>query len=935
MTKAEKTPLDILDEMATKILMVEPGDLSLIGELLDLLEQLLSDSNFSKLALLNHMAAVYKEALEKIIMGELSDSAENYDHLGQCITQMHEAVRKGDQADDSVAQEFCKRMKEIGISVDKDAFGCSGGVVEEAEEEPQPLPPGEAPDFLENKELLSGFIDEAFEHLEAIEVNVVDLEKNPDDQELINSIFRSFHTIKGTANLAKVETISALAHTIETLLDEVRSGVRPMDQNITDLVLGAEDHLRAMVQNVKDAVEQGPEQYKEFDISEYEERVKNIQEGAEVSPAPETEEQAQETSQPEPQEEVVAAGDNVQASAEPPSLDFLEDTDLLSGFIEEAFEHLESIETNVLDLEQSPDDMDIVNNIFRPFHTIKGVSGFLNLKTVNKLAHATENLLDDVRNGQRSMDSDVIDIVLTVGDCLKSMVENVKDVLENGPENYEDTDISEYIDRIKQIQQGEGGGGEIVSEEVAAEPVASEEMPSPPPAEEVPEPTAPEEVQSSPPDPEVIQAAEPVVEAPPPPPAAEPPPTPPVPPKPKAAAEPSKPSAQKRRIGSSIKVDVEKLDALVNAVGELVIMQSLVRQNPLISGIADPKLTKDFSQLSRITSELQKTAMSMRMVPIRQTFDKMIRLVRDLSKKTGKKVDLVMDGAETEIDRNMVDSIYDPLVHMMRNSVDHGVSPPEEREKVGKPGTGTVNLRAYQKGGNIVIEIQDDGEGLNTVKVRQKAIERGLIQESANLSDYELNNMIFLPGFSTADKITDVSGRGVGMDVVKKAVDKLRGKVEVNSWPGKGSQFLIRLPLTLAIIDGIIVRVGPERYIIPTVAIQESMHPEKKNYNTVHGKAETLLIRDDLVPIIRLYKVFGVEGTHTDPCDAIVVVIENEGRKRALMVDELLGKEEVVIKSLGGYMKDVKGVAGGTILGDGRVGLILDLAGLIASSEAN
>jgi len=392
-------------------------------------------------------------------------------------------------------------------------------------------------------------------------------------------------------------------------------------------------------------------------------------------------------------------------------------------------------------------------------------------------------------------------------------------------------------------------------------------------------------------------------------------------------------AAPKKKLGASIKVDVEKLDALVNAVGELVIMQSLVRQNPLITRIADPKLIKDFSQLGRITSELQRTAMSMRMVPIKQTFDKMIRLVRDLSKKTGKKVDLVMEGAETEIDRNMVDSIYDPLVHMMRNSVDHGIQTPEERIAHGKPPTGKVHLRAYQKGGNMVIEIEDDGEGLPAAKIRKKAESRGLIQPGESMSDFELNNLIFLPGFSTADQITDVSGRGVGMDVVKKAVEKLRGKVEVHSQPGKGSLFVIRLPLTLAIIDGIIVRVGSERYVIPTIAIQESMKPERKNYNTVHGRGESLLTRGNLVPIIRLYQLFGVEPTHSDPCEAIVVVVENEGRQRALMVDELLGKEEVVIKNLGG-MQDVRGVAGGTILGDGRVGLILDLAGIISDAAA-
>jgi len=397
---------------------------------------------------------------------------------------------------------------------------------------------------------------------------------------------------------------------------------------------------------------------------------------------------------------------------------------------------------------------------------------------------------------------------------------------------------------------------------------------------------------------------------------------------PKKAADVPKKS---KKVGASIKVDIEKLDGLVNAVGELVIMQAMVRANPLIASIADPKLAKDFSQLTRITSELQKTAMSMRMVPIRQTFQKMIRLVRDLSKKTGKIVNLVMEGEETEIDRNMVDSIYDPLVHMMRNSVDHGVQTPEERERLGKPGAGTVYLRAYQKGGNMVIEIEDDGQGLNTEKIRRKAIERGLIQETDNLSAHELNNLIFLPGFSTAETITDVSGRGVGMDVVKKAVEKLRGSVDVVSEPGNGSLFTIRLPLTLAIIDGIIVKVGDERYIIPTTAIRESFKPKRENYNTVKGKGEALLVRESLVPIIRLYQFFGVENPKiTDPCEGIVVVVESEGKQRAIMVDELLGKQEVVIKNLGG-LQDIQGVAGGTILGDGRVGLILDLAGLVTA----
>ncbi|MFW8600356.1 chemotaxis protein CheW [Desulfobacterota bacterium M19] len=588
----------------------------------------------------------------------------------------------------------------------------------------------------------------------------------------------------------------------------------------------------------------------------------------------------------------------------PDSLDFMEDMELLSGFIEETREHLESIEVNILDLEDNPGDMEIINNIFRPFHTIKGVSGFLNLTNIQKLAHSTENLLDDVRNNIRTMDESVIEVVLKVGDCLKLMIDNLQDTIDNGSESYKNYDISNYIRWVKRIQ-----GADAVEESAATSP---SQTPAPPvqsaeSASAAPASTAPPAASTAPgssPAPPTVSTSDNTATA--------------------------KPKSKAKKVGATIKVDVDKLDGLVNAVGELVIMQTMVRANPHITAIADPKLNKDFGQLFRITSELQKTSMSMRMVPIRQTFQKMIRLVRDLSKKTGKQANLVMEGEETEIDRNMVDSIYDPLVHMMRNSVDHGVQLPEERIRLGKPSYGTVSLRAYQKGGYMVIEIEDDGQGLNTEKIKRKALERGLIQESDNLSDHDLNNLVFLPGFSTADQITDVSGRGVGMDVVKKAVEKLRGKVDVMSEPGKGSIFTIRLPLTLAIIDGIIVQVGTERYIIPTIAIRESFRPRHEDYKTIKGQGETLLVRGTLVPIIRLYKYFKIGARYTDPCEAIVVVVESEGKQRAIMVDELLGKQEVVIKNLGG-ITDITGVAGGTILGDGRVGLILDLAGLVTA----
>ncbi|RPI77994.1 MAG: chemotaxis protein CheA, partial [Desulfobacteraceae bacterium] len=377
-----------------------------------------------------------------------------------------------------------------------------------------------------------------------------------------------------------------------------------------------------------------------------------------------------------------------------------------------------------------------------------------------------------------------------------------------------------------------------------------------------------------------------------------------------------------------VKVDTKKLDNLVDLTGELVINQSILRQNQWILGVKDQKLYHTLNQLNQITSSLQRTAMSLRMVPIRSTFQKMVRLVRDLAKNSGKEVALEMIGEETEIDRNVVEELYEPMVHMIRNAVDHGLELPGIREQNGKNRKGTVSLQAYHRGGNIVIEIEDDGRGLNKEKIVSKAKEKNLIHDESKMSEAEIYNLIFAPGFSTAEKVTDVSGRGVGMDVVKKAIEKLRGRVEINSRPGQGSKFIISLPLTLAIIEGMLVRVGRERYIIPALMILESFRPEKKQYTTVEGKAELILSRGKLIPLVRLDRIFGVPSDSAEPWDGLVVSVEYDGEQRCLLLDELLGKEEVVIKSLGEGMKEIKGIAGGAIMGDGKVGLILDISGI-------
>jgi chemotaxis protein histidine kinase CheA len=384
-----------------------------------------------------------------------------------------------------------------------------------------------------------------------------------------------------------------------------------------------------------------------------------------------------------------------------------------------------------------------------------------------------------------------------------------------------------------------------------------------------------------------------------------------------------------------VKVETHKLDGLIDLVGELVITQSLVTSNESVKQLKEQKFNKDLAQVSRITSELQRNAMSLRMVQINNTFRRMNRLVRDLAHKFEKDVEFVSVGEDTEIDRGMVEAIYDPLVHMIRNALDHGLESPKERAAMGKSPKGLVTLKAYHQGGNVVIELSDNGRGLDVDKVISKAEEKGLIQPGENLSLQQIHNLVFQPGFSTVDKITEISGRGVGMDVVRKSIEQLRGKVDFTSEPGEGSNFTIRLPLTLAIIDGMVVRVGDNRYILPTISINESFRPKPEEYFTVKNQGEMIKVRDNLLPLMRLDRIVNAEGAVRDPSEALVVVVENEGQRRCLLVDEVLGKQEVVIKSLGERLKYVRALAGGTILGDGRVGLILDINGLFDVGESS
>jgi len=555
-----------------------------------------------------------------------------------------------------------------------------------------------------------------------------------------------------------------------------------------------------------------------------------------------------------------------------------QDPELVGDFILESREHLAAVESQLLTLERDPANAEALNSVFRGFHTIKGLAGFLELWEVQKLAHETEALLDRARSTQWTITPAAIDVILESADSLRRWLSHLESLLQRRPSDPPPPHEA-LLARIRALIAGstepESSAVGLASLAGAVEPEKTAEVPA------------------------------------------------------SAAAEP----ARHRNEAMAVKVDTAKLDYLVDMAGEMVIAESLVRHDPELGKLKSQALQRKMAQMTRITAELQKTAMAMRLVPIGPLFRRMSRLVRDLSRQFGKQVAMETEGDEIELDRTIVEGLADPLMHMVRNAMDHGIETPAEREASGKNPNARLLLKAHHQAGQVVIEIADDGRGLDAAKIKAKAVEKGLLAPEKELSESETYNLIFEPGFTTAAKVTNVSGRGVGMDVVRRHIEKLRGRIEIRSKTGHGAQFLLKLPLTLAIIDGLVVGVGTERYIVPLFAVREMFRPGAETIWTVHQRAEMALVRGSLLPVVRLYRRFGVKPKSEDPRESVLVMAEVEGSRYCLLVDELIGKQEVVIKALGETFRGVTGVAGGAILGDGRVGLILDLDRLLKDSE--
>lgn len=576
----------------------------------------------------------------------------------------------------------------------------------------------------------------------------------------------------------------------------------------------------------------------------------------------------------------------------------LEHADENTGdFALEAREHLANAENAVLALEANPLDAEQVNVVFRAFHTIKGVSGFLNLPRIVEVAHAAEFLLDKVRSHKVPLSAHVLELVLASSDLLGQLIGML-----SGGEAPKERDLKILVRRLEAACDGRAlaapGGAPAPARPLAA-PAA---------------PTTPNTSESG--DGTTVASSTPAAQE------TKPAPT-------KAAA------ALIAKADQTVKVSTQRMDALVNLVGELVIAQLMVVQDPVVSKLHDQRLARNMAHLGKIVRDLQETSMSLRMVTLKATFQKMARLVRDVAAKAGKRIQLEVEGEDVELDRNVVEEIGDPLVHMIRNACDHGIEPSDERRRSGKSETGTLRLRAFHSGGSIVIEVEDDGRGLGRERILRKCLEKGLIDPSRNLAeipDSEVFNYIFLPGFSTAEKVTDISGRGVGMDVVRRNIEALRGSVEIRSTPGKGSTFSMRLPLTMAIIDGMVVRVGGQRYIVPTLNIERSFRPAREQLTMVLQKGELVRVREELLPIYRLQRMFNVREGAQELADGLLLVLEHGKRRACVFVDEILGQQQVVIKNLGNSQPQIRGVSGGAILGDGRVALIVDVGGLLESA---
>jgi two-component system chemotaxis sensor kinase CheA len=678
----------------------------------------------------------------------------------------------------------------------------------------------------------AAFYVEAGEHLQLMEAALLQLESSPRDVELLNTIFRAAHSIKGASTTFGIDEVGRFTHVLENLLERLRDGALEANAPLVELLLSSVDVIDGLIANAKDG-----------------------------APLP---------------------GNLEQVFSELHRVNGTPVADSLPIPLQEPSNTAKAVGLYRVYLKPSPE-------FFRfgqePLLLIRELS---ELGSIQKTNIDTKNLpsLGEIHPEECYLSWEV-DIAT---DCSPQAIEDVFMFLDEG---------SKY--RI---------------EAIAATPATEQGIPSNPPSDRATQAGSATTTQSTSekaPEQDKHKNTSPNMPALP------------------TAASSASASSSKAVENETVRVDRQRLDELINQIGELVIGASMVEQELL--SIPGGHGLESMAALGKIVRDLQEMSLGLRMVPIAATFQKMNRVIRDVAKKVGKQIQFVTEGDDTELDKTVVDQISDPLVHMVRNAADHGIETPEQRMECGKSPEGIVKLRAYQQGGNVYLELKDDGRGLDRKRILEKAIERGILPADAAPSDAEICNLIFQPGFSTAKEVTDVSGRGVGMDVVRRNVEALQGSVSIKSIEGQGSTITVRLPLTLAILDGLLVRLSDEVFVIPLLSVIESICIQNEEIHKIVGVGDVITLRGEVVPLLKLHRLLNIQSRASTDGQRLLVIVEDQGRRMALCVDELLGQQQVVIKNLETNFRKVPGVAGATILGDGRVALILDTFGVSNLSQ--
>ncbi len=776
-----------------------------------------------------------------------------------------------------------------------------------------PEPRLELPEEIDD-ELLAQFVANTKLGLEEFESDAIEL--TGQSTEALARIKRRLHTWKGEAGMMGLGDLARLCHATESFLEAGRPGE---DRNTT--LLTVKDTIAAALTDVLhrrpptgpiDALVQqllGEAPSTDSDSAP-------LAQGRAAVLPPSHPMAEETTSAVAPRTPAVPAATSVEEVSAGIPWDE-EDNELVAEFLHESRENLAVVDQSLLEIEQEGPSTERINNLFRVFHTLKGVAGFLHLEQVTRVAHVTETMLDRVRTGALEANGAVLDLVFDSTSVMRELSSHIERSLTSGAGLVQHEGVAGLLLRLERAIQNElvadpepvAKTGEKLGEILVRQGVTTEDVVADCLAEQ--RQTGKRLGESL-----IAQGS--------------------VAPKDVAhalrAQKNQATATQAVKIREVVKVDLERVDRLVETIGELVIVESMVSHAPELRNLP-AHLRNSLSQFAKITRELQEIGMRMRMMPVRGEFQKMTRMVRDLAKKANKQVRVDVRGEGTEMDRSMVEQIADPLVHLIRNAVDHGIEPAERRIAQGKSPVGTIVLSAAQEGGSIVIEISDDGKGIDRDAVLAKAISRGLVKPGLPLTDSEVFDLIFMPGFSTAAQVTEISGRGVGMDVVKRNIEAMRGRIVTTSTPGRGSTFRLALPLTLAIIDGMVVRCGEENFILPTQSILESLQPQREMLSTMVGEQELIVVRGNALPLLRLSALLTVAGAEQDPTRALVVIVETLSGRVGLLVDEVVTQQQVVIKSVDDELNNEKVFSGAAIMSNGRVGLILHLDELVARAD--